>query len=827
MNKKSWDCYEVVQLINCFFKTKKCTTTKEKREVLMNLSSMLRQYAMAQGLEIDEKYRNLNGMILQLSHMEYLITNGKSGLSGSPKMFTEMFELYQTNRTEYEKILRKANELMGGTDTEIGQKEQFTSWLSEKYDLNRISEIFLTLSDVEDCLQKKNLLFGSIYEVSSEREVKKMFVSLKENKMFKISHIRKLQNIESSMNSYLLFLKSKKKIDEQPKREIFLEDRCLDDKTMGEEEKQIVVNEDQEEKLMTASERKNDFFDWLKQKEGMAEASCRSYVSAVGGAEQFATEQNLDSTQLYETGDYLVASKTVDVLLQNDDFIEHNIRQHNRFRAALSKYLGYLSAEYKSSSVKNNEDTIELEPFKSILMEKYPKGFRIQSGIEMKKFRHFWSEKYGTELEAEDDTVRRYISRAGIQYQEFVYLPEAMLSDSSEKSLITYIDKTFAEGKKAIYYDALFKEFSVEFLGQRINNSNMLKIYLSYFYQGQYFFNRSYMASDRNVEVDPIDEVRDYLKSYGAPMKLTELYEALSHIPQRKIKQVLNFNKEFIYNATEEYFHADVIDFSNAELDNISDMIQQAIDDKEFISGNELIQAITAKYPIVMERFTMFTMVGLRDAIGYKLIGTYSFTGNIISSIDKRLSMYDVFADYCRHREHVTLNELNSLKVELNTVIYFDAVYANSLRISQDEFVSKDRAQFNIAATDAAIERYCTENYISLGEFVQFGTFPDAGFPWNSYLLEHYVSDYSNDYELMHTSFNAYNCVGAIVKRDSGIEDFNDLITHVLADSNIQLSKESALEYLCDYGYMARRRYTGIEQIITSANGLRTQKGQK
>lgn len=963
MIRKSWDCYEVVQLIDSYYKTQKCTSSKEKREMLMYLSYLLRKYAMMQGLEIDEKYRNLNGMILQLSHMEYVITNGKKGLPGSPKMFVEIFGVYQTNRAEYEKILGKANELMGVTVAGIGRKEQFTRWISEKYDPNRITEILLTLSEVEDCLQKRNLLFGSLYDISSDKEAKRMFVSLKENKMFKISHIRKMTFIESSMHSLLLFLKSEKKNDEITKNEVLTDEEHVPEQSLIKETaesnspvvegavytvdlnntcslaytkpidisyfgKEVLVRSwtdtyvslcqcmiedysvvfhkllnqpingigridfaDKEHSVeMTSpkmvrnsffietnisatdivkkiatlltlceveysnvvisyrcaasstnrapmqtrlSTRRTaihadgaEFFQWLNKEEGMAETTCSSYVSAVNSAEQFAKEHQIASAKLYEADDYWEAKETVDALMKDEIFIEYNNQQHNRFRAAMKKYLGYLLGEKVSQSQQFVEDSIDLEPYKEILAEKYPKGFRIQSGIEMKKFRHFWSERFGTELEEEDEVVRRCINRAGIQYQDFVYLPEEMLQDSTEERLVTYIDNTFAEGKKAIYYDALFKEFSFEFLGQRINNADMLKIYLAYLCKGNYYFNRSYMASDGNVEIDPVDEVRDCMKAYGAPMKLTVLYEALCHIPQKKIKQVLNFNKEFVYNATEEYFHVDVVDLTHAELDNISDLIQQAIDDKEFIGGNELIHTISAKYPVLMERFTMFTTVGLRDAIGYKLNGAYAFTGNIISSADKSLSMYDVFADYCRHRDHVTLDELNNLKTELNTTIYFDAVYANSLRINQDDFVSKDRAQFDIEATDAAIERFCTENYISLGEFSQLGSFPDAGFPWNGYLLEHYVSNYSRNYELMHSSFNAYNCVGAIVKRNTGIKDFNDLIANVLADSNITLSKESALQYLCDNGFMARRRYTGIEQIIVNANGLRTQKGQ-
>ena len=42
-----------------------------------------------------------------------------------------------------------------------------------------------------------------------------------------------------------------------------------------------------------------------------------------------------------------------------------------------------------------------------------------------------------------------------------------------------------------------------------------------------------------------------------------------------------------------------------------------------------------------------------------------------------------------------------------------------------------------------------------------------------------------------------------------------------LANSDINLNKDSALQYLCDEGYLARRRYSSIEHALIKANALR------
>ena len=103
--------------------------------------------------------------------------------------------------------------------------------------------------------------------------------------------------------------------------------------------------------------------------------------------------------------------------------------------------------------------------------------------------------------------------------------------------------------------------------------------------------------------------------------------------------------------------------------------------------------------------------------------------------------------------------------------------------------------------------------------------FPDAGFSWNSFLLEHYVAKYSPNYKLLHANYNESACVGGIVKKISNIDTFDELIVDVLAKNGLPLQKEIALQYLCDEGYLARRNYSDIEHTLIKAKELRNQKG--
>ena len=53
-----------------------------------------------------------------------------------------------------------------------------------------------------------------------------------------------------------------------------------------------------------------------------------------------------------------------------------------------------------------------------------------------------------------------------------------MLSEELKDELLNYIESAFADGKAAIYYQAILAEFSDAFLDYHIHDADMLKSYL-------------------------------------------------------------------------------------------------------------------------------------------------------------------------------------------------------------------------------------------------------------------------------------------------------------------------------------------------------------
>lgn len=833
-----WDIEEAVLMLDMLLKSIDGKLTR--KEAIRQVSEKLRRRAVNRGITIDDIFRNENGITFQMSALEVAYTGRKTKLKQPTKLFVETVNLYRNNRELYEEILKEAENVVEPTSVQ----DEFCSYLPMQMPTFQLSDAYLMLSDIESfCLERK-ILQNKLFETTDLETIKRVVQTVDSNRVFRFTYKQNLKKMSTVIHAYYTFLKSYKP-DEEKEAKLIIQEAIpsLPDADSMKQKDDAVSPQDisvpaTEKTKLTDLEERQKFNDWMLSS-GMSKATIASYMSSFGQCVKSVANYKLCETSLWNVSNAEDASHIYDQLFGISEFYEYNKQQHNRFSAAFRKFIEYRSggspASLKPSQparfaiekmpTRRQENDPVLIRYKELLDKYFQKGFRMESSLDMKKLRRFYQEQYGAELSDEDDLVCQGISSVTILHDGKAYLPDSMLSQEKKEKLLQYIEDRFSSGCDAIYYGALFTEFEEAFQGERIYTPEMLKTYLSYINKGNYVLQRSYLAKDYTVQMNPEDDIREYLKEAAGPVEVERLAAELSYIPEQKIKFALSTNNDFIWNATGEYFYEDCVHFSNSELEWISQFILDGFEERDFVTGNELVEAVEAHFPDIKEMYQWITPVGMRNVIGYKLNDRFSFNGNIISKYGEDLSMAEVYAKYCRKHSRFTLDELNVLKQELGSTIYFDEIYANSLRISQNEFVSQDMAQFDVEATDEAIGRICTGQYMSLQEIRDFGTFPYAGYPWNEYLLEHFVANYSQKFMLLHIGFSANVCAGAIVKQASSFKDFNDLLVDILANSNIVLDEDSALEYLRQQGYIARRRYSDIGRIVTEAKVVRSKKG--
>lgn len=735
--------------------------------VIEHVSKDLRNMAKNRGWEVNEKFRNIAGITFQLQSMESAYM-GYTVHKPATKLFAKVADMYKSNYPQYNSLLKKAI-MMAAEDesVELLSGKEFADVLPAASQMEKIDKMYNELKN------------AAPNEIPMSRTTCDKHLQGKYPIAFK-RIFRKLQEYATDSKG------------------IAVTDMV---ESIGRIATPAVVENILDNASWSTSKDDKYFFS-------------RDIIFHINNYIE-AMQNNASRERKAEIRKRQSESDTKDVAESSATYsVSHNP-----------------ASEISRDAPKAVRGIAVQEEYAFILKEKFQKGFHMKSAVEIRKFRRWYGDIYGKKLEDSNEQIVQNINSICLLYDGKAYLPEVMLNDELKKSIFDYIYDSFANGRQVIYFQALYNKFAEAFIDTYIYNADMLRTYLLHSDAKKFCISQKYIAKNAYVKIDPLEEIRNCLKEYAQPMQYDDIFAALSHLPQSKIKSILRSNKEFVNNARGEYFHESIVSLSDEEMENIANIISYYIEDREFISGRELYNAVQEKYPDVIENNSFCSVYGFRDALKYKMSKRFPFrflfNGNIISrNGQEELSPADVFSHYAKKHDSFEMTELQYFANELGisfTGSYLEAVYADALRISKDKFVSKNQAQFAVAEIDSVIDRTCLGNYIAISDITNFDIFPYAGFAWNSYLLESYVAAYSQKYMLLHTSYNTTKCVGAIVKRTAGIRTFDDLIVAVLVNSNIELIEEAALQFLVDSGYLARRKYS-IQPLLIQARAQRNRR---
>ncbi len=216
------------------------------------------------------------------------------------------------------------------------------------------------------------------------------------------------------------------------------------------------------------------FVAWMLEN-GSAPATTRNYTGAIRSAEEYAKTHSLAHSVLF-TDEHQLAVMTTSDLLQMKDLLLTTRGSTIVFRAAIAKLLEYYGVDspfQRQRPVKSEpaeeqhapKISIDVAPFRAVLISKFVRGFRNGvSPLDMKKNSvNTMRRETGQALSMQDDAIEQAIRACGIEYNEKVFVPDAMLLRNYVKSCSTR-SASFAEGKNAVYFEALFRSFSESFL---------------------------------------------------------------------------------------------------------------------------------------------------------------------------------------------------------------------------------------------------------------------------------------------------------------------------------------------------------------------------
>ena len=193
----TWDRYEVALLFRAYEQVAEGVDINDEAT---KLSETLRALAVRRGISIDDTYRNVNGMKMQLANVQYLFTDGNKGLSGASTLIRQMFELYKTNQGEYQAILKEAIRL---TSKPLSVEDAFFAYAKDKIGLppQKLTDYIIKATDY--CHLKQPLL--GITDVKTVRNIQQ---KVSEGKLLHFRYGKHAQAIRSVTQLYYNFVKT-------------------------------------------------------------------------------------------------------------------------------------------------------------------------------------------------------------------------------------------------------------------------------------------------------------------------------------------------------------------------------------------------------------------------------------------------------------------------------------------------------------------------------------------------------------------------------------------------------------------------------------------
>ncbi|KJJ74454.1 hypothetical protein [Clostridium sp. FS41] len=198
-----WDMHEAAVLFQAMLRV--LAGEIKRKEAVSDVSSRLREIAIGRGIKIDEKYRNENGVSLQMNCLEYAYTEGQSGLHVTNGWYFDIVRIYKDEREIYEKLLREAKVM---SESVPDNRKNFLLWLENNKPEKMASDIKLSISVLNILLQKNGTISSQLFDIDSSDEIIDLIENIKNNRGIRIHSRGRRADMLSTLNVYKEYLES-------------------------------------------------------------------------------------------------------------------------------------------------------------------------------------------------------------------------------------------------------------------------------------------------------------------------------------------------------------------------------------------------------------------------------------------------------------------------------------------------------------------------------------------------------------------------------------------------------------------------------------------
>jgi hypothetical protein len=456
-----------------------------------------------------------------------------------------------------------------------------------------------------------------------------------------------------------------------------------------------------------------------------------------------------------------------------------------------------------------------LKAVSNVLVAHFPNGFRVDSPIELMRFRSYSADDSSNGIPAIDEDLKKAIGLCGTLFEGKVYV----VGKETESRLKGEIDAEVVSGAKIIYYSNFYARHESWLFAGSVVSEVMLKEVLKKFYPA-YTYKASYFSTNRNngTELSIINGEIMRVWNGDTLLSYEQISRRLPYIPLDKIKLVFAQNGDFIWNSKEVYTHIGMVDISDEERTDIEEYVAAACRTAGYASISDV--------PLreIEEHNNELTITAIHNAVfAIVLADKYEKRGKIITRKGDTLDALSIMKEHCRSVDRSTLQQLldteRELTGEMNIWTLLDAGYAIMVRSDEDTFVAEKLVHFDVFEIDKAIDQFMAGEYLPLLSVSTFAAFPECRTGWNLYLLQSYCRRFSERYRFEVLSLNNSNA-GVIVRKSCTLS-YLEIMADAVASSNTVLEKAAIEDFLCNAGYLGRRRYSKTDELIRLAKNIR------
>lgn len=686
-----WDQYEAALLIEAFWKIEQ--TPDKKKEIIKQLSADLRKKALNAGLEIDDVFRNENGISMQLAPIGHAFFPERATLTSSA-LFERMIAMYRNDRTAFEEILQDAKCLVVGGIQKMEKKADFEKWL-EGYS-GRIGfpalQIISAMCEASDYCVNRKLCKVGFWNMNSADEFNAVSKKLQSSKLFRFLHKGTANILLKAVPLYKEYLL-----------------HCASEEQTAEAEQETQINND---RTLTKVE------------------------------------------------------------LSAESQIEETLLAHFNY------------------------------------------GFNISSPIELMRFKNYYHSDHEVDCSLSDELIISTVKSIGFEFDGKVYvIPQEAFSRIKE-----IINENAQSGTMILYYEEFFNLNETWLYDAHILSSDMLKqVILHKVPDYQCRTNYLILNSKKTNELDAIKLELSRVWGESILQTFDELSGKLPFIPLEKIKYSLSYGKKFFWNSFETYANIDLFKIDESQIQLIKETASELCDE----NGSFMLDELPIS-DIYGENYEL-SETAFYDMIFSFISESYSRNSKVISRKGEAVDATTAIIRYCGMRQSCTMDELEMIMKEKTGEVRYPVVIeagnAAMTRIDLNQFVSDDKVQFGIDEIDAVLDGIVLDEFIGLKEITALGAFPYCGYAWNLYLIESFCRRFSKKYRYMCITPNSKNA-GVILKKTCQLA-YHEIMAKAVARSVVELNEKDVFDFLVSAGYMIRRQYSNMKELLELATSLR------